>query len=633
MKKKCILFILFMFIILQFYFFNRYVYAKVITQKRICGSTKYETCVQISNIGWKTSDYVVLVSDEDFSDVLCSSVLSKKLNNAPMLFTQKYVLDNSVKEQLQKLQVKTVYIIGGLGVISNDIEVTIEKLGIKVVRISGNDRYETSLKIAEEVEVGLNKQIIIASGENFRDAISIATIACQKNIPILLTKQNELPNSVKSYLANKNFSTFYIVGGTEVISSNIEKSLKNVKRIYGTNIYETNAAVLKEFYNSSPHNDIYIVSSKNYTDAIPCVVLASLNNSEILLTGNALDKSTSEYLSSKINTYTNIFVYGDTDAISNTVLNEILRYLGYYKIVNEKNYKMGTKIKITNTGASGVIELTTDIFLGKPSNSNHDKNGEFYIYGNYAKLGKDSDGNYYVHINIPYIAPGKTLQYDIGKKFTSGGIIYNTILSDSTGDYNGFNDYNRYTMSEKNVESDNNIIKEKAAEIVSGETNTYMKVKKIFQFVNTYVKYDSTQGNKGALNTLITSTGVCEDYADLMVAMLRSENIPARIVYGYYINDNEIALKGSDVSNFAHAWVEFYLPEYAWIFVDPSMNYAINQTKISEDNYFVNHEAGGYFVRKFNECESFYAHFNGVSNIDVSYIPYITVLPMSPPQN
>lgn len=623
-KRGSIFLILFIDVVLQFCFFSRDVLATpTIIRKRLWGPTRYETAAAIVNTGWKTSEYAVLASGEDFPDALCSAPLAKKLNNAPILLTQKDTLNSSAEDQLQRLEVKTVYIVGGTGVISDDIEKTIKGLGIKVIRIAGADRYETAVKVAEQV--GFSGQIVIASGENFADALSIAPIAAEKNMPILLTQENELPDSVKAYISGKNINQSYIIGGVGAVSDDAVKNLSNTKRLWGASRYETNTAVLNEFYNSISHTNIYVASGDNYADAVSGAALAAANNSGMVLTGSNLGSSSSGFLSSKMRGGLQIFIYGGTGAVSNTAVNQILQSVGYYNLVNTKSYEMGEKITITNDGTSAVTNFTGVLNLGKINQSPYQQNETLNIDGQGAVLSKDSDGNYIANINIPYMAPGQTIQYNAVRRFINGGIQYNVDLSDTSNDYTGFSDYNEYTSPEPKIESDNPAIIAKAQQVTSNETNDYLKAKKIFDFVNMYMTYDYSEANKGALNALTTGKGTCEDYTDLMVAMLRSEGIPARAAYGYWLGSDDITASGSDITNFRHSWVEFYLPDYGWIFAEPTVDYKVNGQKAPADTYFANYLDGGHFVQTYADDAGFSCSYSGYSHVNVEDTPYLTV--------
>lgn len=69
-----------------------------------------------------------------------------------------------------------------------------------------------------------------------------------------------------------------------------------------------------------------------------------------------------------------------------------------------------------------------------------------------------------------------------------------------------------------------------------------------------------------------TRRGVCQDFAHLQIACLRSLNLPARYVSGYlrtYPPPGSPRLVGCDVS---HAWVSAYCPGLGWLDVDPTNN-------------------------------------------------------------
>ncbi|MGF1475752.1 MAG: transglutaminase domain-containing protein [Geminicoccaceae bacterium] len=63
--------------------------------------------------------------------------------------------------------------------------------------------------------------------------------------------------------------------------------------------------------------------------------------------------------------------------------------------------------------------------------------------------------------------------------------------------------------------------------------------------------------------------GVCQDYAHIALACLRSIGLPARYVSGYLRTrrDDEEALVGADAS---HAWISVWVPGAGWIDVDPT---------------------------------------------------------------
>mgnify|MGYP000143168786 FL=1 len=62
--------------------------------------------------------------------------------------------------------------------------------------------------------------------------------------------------------------------------------------------------------------------------------------------------------------------------------------------------------------------------------------------------------------------------------------------------------------------------------------------------------------------------GVCQDFAHLLLQLLRTAGIPSRYVSGY-ICPNESGLRGEGAT---HAWVEIYSPIQGWLGLDPTNN-------------------------------------------------------------
>ncbi|MDQ2714133.1 MAG: transglutaminase family protein [Chloroflexota bacterium] len=64
--------------------------------------------------------------------------------------------------------------------------------------------------------------------------------------------------------------------------------------------------------------------------------------------------------------------------------------------------------------------------------------------------------------------------------------------------------------------------------------------------------------------------GVCQDFAHIMIALVRSLGIPCRYVSGYLFHQREHTGRSADGAT--HAWVEGLLPGYGWVGFDPTNN-------------------------------------------------------------
>ncbi len=73
-------------------------------------------------------------------------------------------------------------------------------------------------------------------------------------------------------------------------------------------------------------------------------------------------------------------------------------------------------------------------------------------------------------------------------------------------------------------------------------------------------------------DVFVNKRGVCQDFAHLLIACLRSLELPARYVSGYLRTippPGKPRLEGADAS---HAWVDLYLPGFGWLGLDPTNN-------------------------------------------------------------
>lgn len=289
---------------------------------RLYGDNRYDTSAKISSSGWEKSDYVILANGENFADALSAVPLAKKYN-APLILAGSTSTSDCLyaKTELNRLNPKEVIIIGGPSAVSKLYDEDLLSKGIAVKRIYGNDRYDTSIEIAKEI--GTKNGIAITNGESFADALSISSISANKQMPILLTAKSQLPESTKDFLDKSSYNQSYVIGGTNAIDENVCSNLKNFKRLFGNNRYDTNIAVLNEFKSDIDVNNLYVASGENFPDALSLSSLATKNNSALVLSSKDISKTSMDYISSIHNNIKNITVCGSPSLISSYTLSSI----------------------------------------------------------------------------------------------------------------------------------------------------------------------------------------------------------------------------------------------------------------------------------------------------------------------
>jgi putative cell wall-binding protein len=285
---------------------------------RLSGANRYETCVKISQSGWKTSDYAVLATGEDFPDALSSAPLAKKYN-APILITNHKTLDSSVEKEIGRLGVKNIFIIGGTKAVSQRIEDKLTSKGIKCTRIQGSDRYETSAAIANHI--GTSKEVVVATGENFPDALSIASYAAFKGMPILLTEAGTLPKAISKYIEKSGVTKTYVIGGMEVINDSVLNVVPGGERLNGSDRYATNVTILEKFASEFDLSSIYFATGENFPDALTGSAFAASMKSPIILVNSNITDSTSKFVKENISKIKTGYALGGSSVVPDSVKN------------------------------------------------------------------------------------------------------------------------------------------------------------------------------------------------------------------------------------------------------------------------------------------------------------------------
>lgn len=285
-----------------------------IPEKRLSGENRYVTASEISKFGWKSSsEWAIIATGENFPDALTSSTLAKKLN-APILLTEKNKLNENTKNELKRLNVKKVYLIGGNGVIGTEVENELKNMKISTTRIYGKDRFETSVKIAEKLDNV--KELVIVTGEDFPGALYMAPIAAKKGIPIILVPKDEVPDSIKKFVKGKNISKSYIIGEQDLISDSVASGLPNPDRIYGIDRYDRNLAALYRFASEINFSTIYVATGENFPDALAGSVVAAQTGSPIFLVNKTMAYRSKDFIKQKIAQIKNINLLGGEQVVS-----------------------------------------------------------------------------------------------------------------------------------------------------------------------------------------------------------------------------------------------------------------------------------------------------------------------------
>ena len=286
---------------------------KEIKTERVAGRSRIETAVEVSKKYYESADTVIIANYEKFADSLSASALSKQLK-APILLVKKDQLDSVVAQEIKRLGAKNVIVIGG----NHSVDKAKNSLSqYNVQTIAGSNRYETSAKIAQEViKLTGTKKAVVASGENFADALTVAPLANKNNMAILLVQPNNIPKATQEVL--KQINKVIIVGGEKTISKEVENKLPNPTRIAGANRYETAKKIYE--YDFKDRKEVNIANGTNFADSL---VIGSIDCPILLAESNEIPEATKQAI--KDSKFEKVNVFGGENSISESVVKELIK--------------------------------------------------------------------------------------------------------------------------------------------------------------------------------------------------------------------------------------------------------------------------------------------------------------------
>ena len=323
---------------------------------KLAGSDRAATAVEVSKerFGYKEADSVVVVGANALIDGLSAAPLAAA-KNAPVLIAGKNGLDNGSLAEIERackdLSNKTVYIVGGENSVPYAAKKQLEdKFGAVVVRLAGDDRYDTSLEVDHRLvkDEQASTTRFVVGGNGAADAMSVSAVAAKKTAgkvsPILVVRKDGIKATTRTYLAGK-VDQAYVVGGTSTASTQVFKDIEKVrsvtpagyntlnnkvKRLSGEDRYATNLAVINEFYANPKANGLAVVSGKTQylVDAQTAGAFAADRGLAVLLTADKLNKAQEDTLANGVlkGLKTNIYQVGGV--VSNDVMKSVVDILG-----------------------------------------------------------------------------------------------------------------------------------------------------------------------------------------------------------------------------------------------------------------------------------------------------------------
>ena len=298
----------------------------------LAGSDRFATAIDISQSHWATAGAtgdnreaaksVTLSRSDTFADAVSGSALAAA-KHGPLLLTPPTSLNAGTKAEIKRVlgsTTSTVYLLGGTAAISTSVENSIKAMGYTTKRLSGSDRYATSVAIAKAISAS-PAIFLVATGRNFPDALSAGAAAgsyAAAGTPavVILSNDETMPSSTETYLES------FVSAGTlnaflGAVGDQANAALKNAGwSVYnveaGPNRYVTAQKVAIEFFGGNTVAGV--TTGLNWPDALAGGALLGTVNGPLLITGGSstLDSNAQGLLSDGSGSISTAFIFGGT---------------------------------------------------------------------------------------------------------------------------------------------------------------------------------------------------------------------------------------------------------------------------------------------------------------------------------
>lgn len=310
---------------------------------KVEGTTRFATAVQASQLAFPDDGMcstAVVASGRNFPDALGGSALAGALYG-PVLLVDPNTLPSIVADEIQRLGVANVIVVGGTTAVSESVKSAIDALpGVSTDRIAGANRYETAALVAErtvtelEAGPGFSGQVMVATGQNFPDALAAAPLAASSGTPILLVQRDVVPQDTIDALDQIAADGAIVLGGTGAVSAAVASDIEGlvgpsgVVRLDGPDRYATAATIAQYGVDNFGLNwdGVAFATGLNFPDALAGGAAQGLTGSVVLLTkSTTLEAAPKTKLEENAGQILQVRFFGGLNAISQTVRDAVIK--------------------------------------------------------------------------------------------------------------------------------------------------------------------------------------------------------------------------------------------------------------------------------------------------------------------
>ena len=302
--------------------------------ERYSGPDRYETAARLAvdSGAFVRPDVAVVARGDSPFDALSAAALG-----GPVLLTRTGALPDATRDALADLGPGRVVVAGGPAAVSDAVLAEIDAVVAGPVRrVFGPNRYATAAALASEVGASTDRTsqvtALLATGQNFADALSAGSLSCLAQEPVLLTERDALPRDTVDALADLGVDQVVVLGGIGAVSDDVVAELQGlglaVERLAGQDRYATAALIQDRGLDEgviNPQGSV-VVRGDTFPDALGAGAAACASTAPLYLvrpgdvppaTGALVDTLADSVLFGS--------VVGGTGAVSEAVRDEVAR--------------------------------------------------------------------------------------------------------------------------------------------------------------------------------------------------------------------------------------------------------------------------------------------------------------------
>ena len=224
-------------------------------------------------------------------------------------------------------------------------------------RLAGETMYDTMQKIVQKAFPNTCKQVVLATGESYYDALSANSLAGSLNAPVLLTTKAGLPEQTINELKRLKPEQVFICGGTNAISNKVADQLKDMKikteRLAGQWADDTANDIAKKLDNS---DTAVVATSWGFEDALSAASFAYSKKAPIFLASYQNATLSAETIQTmKAKGVKKVYIVGGAAVVSSAVEGQLkAEGIAFERVAGETAYDTSAKLatKLISLGMS-----------------------------------------------------------------------------------------------------------------------------------------------------------------------------------------------------------------------------------------------------------------------------------------